>query len=228
MNKLPLISCICITSNRSRLLVKAISYFNYQNYPNRELVISFPKKDLLSSQVIYKFIEQNVNILPIEREEDESLGNSRNTAIIKCNGDYVCMWDDDDWHHRNRLLLQFNFLSKTSQRYQASILSQILLYDKLTEHSYASFLHTWEGTILCRKEILLQNQYANRNRGEDSHVISFLEKKNQLCHINDAAYLYIYIYHGKNTWDYNHFTYFTVKSYLLDKTSSKFIKDLVS
>lgn len=214
----PLISCICVTSNRPKQLEKAITCFAAQNYPNKELVISYPKNDLLSNQVVENARnDETLKIMLVERPADESLGNARNHLIAKCSGDYVCIWDDDDWYHPSRLTYQFNSMQIVGQRYQASVLSRILLYDTSTKKAYHSFPYTWDGTILCRKEILLQNQYANANRGEDTHVITFLSGRKLLYQINDAPFLYVYIYHGANTWDYKHFEHFINKSELLDE-----------
>jgi glycosyltransferase involved in cell wall biosynthesis len=225
----PLISCICITNNRPLLLQKAIACFVSQNYPNKELVISYPKNDY-SSQLVIKEALQNEDghIVQIERDTEESLGNARNYAIAKCNGDYVCLWDDDDWYHSSRLSYQYNSMQTIGQGYQASILSRIILYDSLTKKAYFSFSYTWDGTILCRKEILLQNQYANRNQGEDTHVITFLSGRKLLYQIDDVPFLYIYIYHGQNTWNYAHFEYFINKSELLDEEITQRVRIILN
>lgn len=214
----PLISCICITNNRPVQLRVAISCFAAQNYPNKELVISYPKNDLSTKKVVENIQQsESWKIVLIERSPDESLGNARNHVIAKCAGDYVCMWDDDDWYHPSRLTYQFNSMQIVGQRFQASVLSQILLYDATTKKAYHSFSYTWDGTILCRKEILLQNQYANTNLGEDTHVITFLSGRKLLYQIEGAPFLYVYIYHGTNSWNYKHFEYFMNKSLLLDE-----------
>ncbi|MBB5637825.1 glycosyltransferase involved in cell wall biosynthesis [Pedobacter cryoconitis] len=217
----PLISCICITNNRPQLLKRAVACFESQNYPNKELVVSYPKKDVFSPKIIRDALQnEELKILQIEREDEQSLGNARNTAINKCFGDYICIWDDDDWYHPSRISYQFNSMQISGQRYQASVLSRILLYDSTTKEAYYSFSYTWDGTILCRKEILLQNQYADTNKGEDSHVITFLSGRKLLYEIDTAPFLYIYIYHGENTWNYAHFENFINKSQVLDKEAN--------
>ncbi|WP_367867997.1 glycosyltransferase family 2 protein [Pedobacter sp. WC2423] len=224
----PLISCICITNNRPKQLEKAIACFATQNYPNKELVISYPKNDLLSKQVVENIRkDETLKIMLVERPADESLGNARNHLIAKCLGDYVCIWDDDDWYHPSRITYQFNSMQIVGQRYEASVLSRIFLYDATTKKVYYSFPYTWDGTILCRKEMLLQNQYANANRAEDTHVITFLSGRKLLYRIEDAPFLYIYIYHGTNTWDYKHFEHFMNKSELLDQELTDSILKLI-
>lgn len=224
----PLISCICITNDRPVLLKKAITCFETQNYPNKELVISYPKKDQQTRRMVDELIQNSeMKLLTIERGDEESVGNARNEAIAKCHGSYVCIWDDDDWYHASRLSFQYNSISTSGHGYQASILTRVFLYDATTQKGYLSFPYTWDGSILCRKEILLQNQYANTDKGEDTHIILFLDARKLLYHIEEAPFLYTYIYHGENTWNYAHFKHFIDKSILLnDDTTEKIRKQL--
>ncbi|RQO70366.1 hypothetical protein DBR43_20315 [Pedobacter sp. KBW06] len=224
----PLISCICITNRRPVLLEKAISYFISQNYPNKEMVISYPKGDKLSRELIKNYQNQEIQLISMEREEEESLGYARNQAIAKSKGDYVCTWDDDDWYHSSRLSFQFNSMQTKGSGYQASVLTRIILLDVINQQAYLSFPYTWDGTILCKKEVLMQNQYGYTNKAEDTHVIKFLSSKKMLFHIEDAPFLYVYIYHGKNTWDYKHFEYFTSKSEVLSEEIRKKLMELLT
>lgn len=223
----PLISCICITNRRPVLLEKAISYFISQNYPNKEMVISYPKGDKLSRELIKNYQNQEIQLISMEREEEESLGYARNQAIAKSKGDYVCTWDDDDWYHSSRLSFQFNSMQTKGSGYQASVLTRIILLNVISQQAYLSFPYTWDGTILCKKEVLMQNQYGYANKAEDTHVIKFLSSKKMLFHIEDAPFLYVYIYHGKNTWDYKHFEYFTSKSEVLSEEIRKKLLELL-
>jgi len=209
----PLISCICVTNSRPTLLKRAIACFEAQNYPNKELIISHPKKDQQTKSVITEILGRSeILILQVERDADESVGNARNLAILKCHGDYVCVWDDDDWYHPSRLSFQFNSMKTTGVGYNASVLTKVLLFDNSTQKAYVSFSYCWENTLLCRKEIILQNQYAHQNKGEDTHIIKFLDGKRFLHHIADAPFLYVYVYHGQNTWDYQHYQYLIGRS----------------
>lgn len=225
----PLISCICVTNNRISFLKRAITCFAAQNYPNKELLISFPEGDHQTSSFLDDVLAYNdLSIFKIAREDKESVGNARNLAINKCHGDYICVWDDDDWYHASRLSYQFNSMQTTRVGYSASVLTRLLLFDQTTKKAYLSFSHCWENTLLCRKEIIFQNQYAHTNRGEDSHIIKFLDGKKFLHHIEDAPFLYIYIYHGENTWNYKHYQYLINKSELLEEDLSAEIYHLTN
>lgn len=225
---IPLISCICITDKRPDLLQKAINCFKSQNYLNKELVISYPKNDLLSKKVISDEQNAQLKILSIEREKDTSLGEARNQAIKKSNGEYVCTWDDDDWYHPSRISYQYNSIQNKGEGYQASVLTRILLHDQTKNETYYSFKYTWEGTILCKKELLLQNQYRHSNQGEDSHVIGFLRAKKQLLMLDQVPFLYIYIHHGKNTWNYERFEFFISNSLLLEGEDKKEVLSILN
>lgn len=227
-SKYPLISCICVTNNRLELLDRAIRCYVNQNYPNKELIISYPKKDQKTKSALEVLpMSAELNIIKMERDDDESVGNARNLAISKCKGDYICVWDDDDWYHPSRLTFQYNSMQTIGKGYNASILMHLLLYNSVTQKAYLSFQYTWENSILCRKEIILQNQYAHRNKGEDTHIIAFLEGKKLLHHIDDAPFLYVYIYHGENTWNYEHFENFIKKSQLLPKETTETIRKAI-
>jgi len=221
----PLISCICITNNRPLLLQNAIACFESQNYINKELVISYPRDDVQTRALIKQY--ETVNILPIERDPAETLGRARNHALYKCHGDYICIWDDDDWHHSSRLSFQFNSLHTVGPGFQASILQRIFLYDFTTHRAYLSFPYHWDGTLLCRKEMLLQNQYGDLNKAEDSHVVPFLHKRKMLAMIEESPFLYIYTYHGSNTWPYDHFEMFINKSQPLNEEYTAKVRNLL-
>lgn len=213
----PLVSCICITNNRPLLLRRAVSCFLEQDYPNCELVISYPDTDVETKSLIKELaIHKNLSLLAIERK-NITLGQARNEAIRACNGSYVCIWDDDDWHHPNRISHQITDLLNPDNSYEASILKRIFFYDHTTDLAYLSFPYTWDGTLMCKKGMLLHNEYAHRNYGEDTHIVPFLEGRKLLLHIGESPFLYVYIYHGNNTWPYEHYQYFLKKSTLLNK-----------
>jgi len=228
-NMYPLISCICVTDNRTDLLKRAINCFASQNYPNKELVISYPIKDSQTRELLDELLQRSdLSVLRVTRANEESVGNARNQAISKCNGDYVCVWDDDDWYHPSRLSFQFNSMATTGVGFNASVLTRLLLFDNTTKKAYMSFSYCWENTLLCRKEFILQNQYAHQNRGEDTHIIKFLDGKKFLHHIQEAPFLYVYIYHGQNTWNYKHYEYLMNKSELLADDVTASISELIA
>jgi glycosyltransferase involved in cell wall biosynthesis len=225
----PLISCICITDNRPEKLLRSIICFDTQNYPNRELVISYPKEDTATKNMVSQIIKRSeLRILIIERSVKSSIGNARNEAIAKCNGDYFCIWDDDDWYDSKRIIHQFNSIKVQGKYYKASILNQIMIYDATKDNAYLSFSPDWSGSLLCEKSYALKYPYEDSNITEGNNLITFLASRQLLLHVSDCAFLYLYIYHGQNVHNYVHFSYFVGKSDLLDLESLDWIKSLIS
>lgn len=227
MENHPLISCICITNNRIALLKKAINCFKNQDYPNKELLISYPQRDRLTKHMVNS-LASDLSIIGIERSDQTTLGDARNQAIVECDGSYICAWDDDDWYHENRLSYQFDCMHKSGNNYEASILNRLILFDQTTQKAYLSFYYTWEGTLLCKKDIFLHNQYSSKNKGEDSDIVDFLDNQNMLYHIPDVPFLYVYIYHRSNTWNYAHFKSFFKRSEELTEEVSIQIRQLIN
>jgi len=198
----PLISCLCVTENRVPFLSKAVSLFFGQSYPNKELLIVFPSDDLDTSRFL-ETCDHPVIPVPFENHPPLSLGAKRNMAIAKSGGKYFCVWDDDDWHHPERLMVQFNALLNSKAK--SSVLSRIFLYDQVTGKSYLSGKRqAWEGTLLCEKAVISSSlMYADLEKAEDSALLAALLKHNLEAAI-DTPELYIYIYHGHNTWHRQH------------------------
>ncbi|PWG80207.1 glycosyltransferase family 2 protein [Pararcticibacter amylolyticus] len=223
----PLISCICITNRRPLLLQRAIACFESQTYPNRELVVSYPADDEQTRDLMEKIAQiSDINLVLIERAETERLGMARNNAIRYANGKYVCMWDDDDWYHQDRIRLQYETLKDSP--FKACILFNILLFDALSAEAFLSPFHLWEGTLLSEKEVLMDQMYLDVNKGEDTAVVFNLHKNNLLYHLNDQSFLYVYIYHGENTWQESHFNSYFIQSQPLGKDVSKQVVDLTN
>lgn len=200
---LPLISCICITRAKPWLLKRAIECYLAQTYPIKELFILYEDDDWKTKS----FIQQNsfhnhIKVCETPVSEGLKLGGLRNKAIELCSGDFICQWDDDDWYHSNRLLHQYNAL--LTHDCNASILDQWLVFDETKRAAYLSNKRMWEGSVLCRRSAIRETRYESIHIGEDTAVIDYLRSKNYVVSMSQYAQLYIYVYHGGNTWHQNH------------------------
>jgi len=225
----PLISCICITSGRSSHLLNSIVYFDRQNYPNRELIISYPTGDT-STYNLLKNISKvvNIRILLIERIPELSIGMAKNEAIKKCNGTYICIWDDDDWYSSLRISHQYNSLiTKTALR-EASVLRRIILLHNKSKEAYLSSSYTWGGTLLCKKEIALIHPFLDCNRNDDTAIINYLQNTKRLLLIEDDPFIFIFKYHGNNLTPYYQYQYHIKTGELLDEETAKNIYNLAN
>ena len=199
MNSHPLISCICIANGKPAFFDKALACFEKQNYPNKELVVAYYKKDYHTQAVIEESItQQDSKILSITycKESKEDIMKS---AILKSTGFYICNWSEEAWHHESRLSYQYNSMQIVGERFQASILSSVWIHDYQKSQSYLSSALLWPETLLCRKEIILTNWGAEDGELSFKKIIALLSSKKMLYPIDKTPSLYITAQHNEDT-----------------------------
>jgi len=198
----PLISCICITRNRADLLNRAIDCFRAQTYTNKELLVLYEDDDLNTKNCLNSISSPEIKIIEVPSASKLSLGKLRNLSIKSCGGDFFCQWDDDDWYHQNRLKFQMDVIKKS--QFPACILMYWIVFDSTESKAYLSPFWAWEGSLLCKKKLIMHNlQYADKKKKEDTPLIRKLLKQHCVFPVLMPK-LYIYVYHSKNTWDYDH------------------------
>ncbi|MDG1906270.1 MAG: glycosyltransferase [Arenicella sp.] len=218
----PTISCLCVTRGRPNQLAKAIACFTNQDYVNKELLIVVEDDDQSTLDYLENVGHSDISISVVPARPKKTLGELRNLSIEDANGDYICQWDDDDWYHPKRL--SFQVQSALTSNKGASILSRWLIYDILDEQVYCSNVRLWEGSLVCRKDVLPRNNaYSIKQKGEDSDLVAWLFEQDQLA-VADCPELYVYHFNGANTWDANHFKKILDASQKLELKDSAFIR----
>jgi hypothetical protein len=100
------------------------------------------------------------------------------------------------------------------------------LFDGIGRRAYLSYQRYWEGTLLCRTNLLNDSfRYPHVNRSEDNSLVVNLVKLDCVQALS-APHLYAYYYHGKNTWDEAHFNQLFQSGYILDKLTTKTIENV--
>lgn len=200
----PLVSCICVTHNHIDVLKKSISCFQNQTYANKELIVAFTDDNHSAAELVAGLKDPAIKPLVFPSDESITLGEKRNSAIAYASGFYCCVWDDDDWHHINRIIFHVKSLYETG--YKSSALSNVILYDHNTDEAYLSATRQgWEQTLFCEKSVFENPElrYLKTERGEDSSLLFNLKKSGWLLTISKPS-LYVYVYHGKNTFHRGH------------------------
>ncbi len=221
----PLISCLCVTRGKPVLLRRALNCFITQTYENKELIIVYEDDDALTADWLLKINDKNVKKVKVKKTAKINLGELRNIAINNATGQFVCQWDDDDWYHIGRLEYQFEVIKSTGAI--GSIMTRWIVFDTTTQKAYLSNQRLWEGSILCEKSVIKEKMYENQKMGEDTAVINYLFASKKIAIIDNVPNLYIYVYHGMNTWDYDHWDLVFKMSDELSIKDSQKIKDLL-
>ncbi len=218
----PLISCLCLSYKRPQQLARAIECFRGQTYENKELIIVGHSDDAESLHVARE-AGPDVKFHAVPKA---ILGELRNTSVALSGGEYFCQWDDDDWYHKNRLSEQLKAIRKSKK--QACVMAYWLMYDQLTGAGYLSLPSMWAGTLMCSRSVYAEGVlYQNLGKNEDSEYLMELYAKNCLVPLIMPS-LYIYVYHGSNTWEQDHFRTIFSHSQRLPASISKLIGKIVS
>ena len=90
----PLVSVILTTRDRPRLLALALSYYLYQTYPRRELIVVDDGELFPADR---EAIEASDGRL-IYMQPGTPLGTKLNTGVEQANGAFCQKMDDDDWY----------------------------------------------------------------------------------------------------------------------------------
>jgi glycosyltransferase involved in cell wall biosynthesis len=217
----PLISCLCVSKNRPDFLQNAIRNFRAQTYPNKELIIvcdedvSFPE-----------LFGNDTKVVRVQPEPHLTLGEKRNISLDHARGEFFCIWDDDDWYHIRRLETQLKTLITRDK--QANVLGRLILYDSSENKAYLSSNRYWEGTLLCKRHLPnFTVRYPALEKGEDNSLVVGLWNAGYLQQISHP-YLYIYRFHGRNTWDTHHFNELFRAGYTLSEKDTAVISEILS
>jgi len=206
-NAVPLISCLCVTRHRVDLLGRAVRCFREQTHGERELLVVYESDDTATRDYLASVADARVRGVEVPIAPKQTLGELRNLAIEQANGQYVCQWDDDDWHHPDRLKVQLEALRDSGR--SACVLCRWTLADVEARRAYISPHRAWEGSILVQRDRMVP--YPSLPRGEDTPAIEALADKQEL-HLLDRPDLYVYTYHGGNTWDRGHWSWLMQQS----------------
>ena len=195
---LPLVSCLMVTHNRPGLAQRAVSCFQKQTYPNRQLVVVDDSLEDTLQQWVANLRDPNlcfIRLAPASR----SLGELRNLAVDSAAGEFIAQWDDDDLSDPLRLEVQMAAIHVLQA--DACLLERHMLWWPVLQRLAVSAPRRWEGSLVCRKTRL--PSYPALCQGEDTPVIDQLFRLERVVTL-DAPDLYIYTFHGANTFNQAH------------------------
>ena len=194
-----LVSCICVTRNRVTLLKRAVHSFLQQTYSPCELVIQYEADDIATRSYVRTLTDPRIVPTEVQAMPHLSLGNRRNIALRDARGKYIAQWDDDDWSAPTRVAEQIAAI-RTSGR-QGCVLLRCLLFDEALQRASVSGSRFWEFSLVAER--LAVPAFSELAKGEDTSVIVQMLNAYQLAGI-DRPELYVYVFHGANIWDREH------------------------
>ena len=192
-----------VTKGKPDSVRHALKMFQQQTYQAKEIVIVTDPGQMQRLSNELNLGGNNTNIRLIDSghyNKNATLGDLRNIAASAAQGKYVCQWDDDDLYHPRRLEIQIGLLKNHSA--SACLLNQWIIWWPLKKRFAISNKRNWEGSLLAEKSIM--PEYLSLKRGEDTPVVENIIKNHRTISIKNPN-LYVYVVHGKNTFDEAHF-----------------------
>jgi len=191
-----LVSCVMVTqASRVELAKRAVRCFSEQMYPARELIVVYDED--FDAKTVFKAPLGGPRIFPVKAPPGMSLGDLRNYGIARAGGAYIAQWDDDDWHHPERLQAQLEAL-KQAQDADGCCLSRWTLAWPARDLFTYSYERLWEGSIVGHRAKM--GIYPAVDKGEDTAQLEGLNITGL-----DRPDLYVYVVHGNNVWNTEHF-----------------------
>lgn len=182
-----LVSALCITYGRYKLLEEAIESFLRQDYINKELIIV---NDLAEQTLI--FDHPQVKIYNF-KTRFPTIGDKRNESVKLSSGEILLSWDDDDIYLPwmiSKLAKEFEL--DTRLGFVQPNKSWCLNGDKL-EYSKGWCAHT----AFTKESFNAVGGYASINSGQDMNLINKLKKylglirtKELMFSNEDACYIF--------------------------------------
>ncbi|ODQ94719.1 glycosyltransferase family 2 protein [Mycolicibacterium holsaticum] len=196
----PLVSCVMPTCRRPHFVRQAIRLFAAQDYPTRELIIVGDQMSGVFPPGV-RFLEANGG---------ETIGAKRNRACAAAKGEFIALWDDDDWYGPQRLSAQLAPLIDGDA--DISALTASLFFDvhswtfwrvSPTLHRRMFLQDVAAGTLVFRRTLWGGSvRFPDASLAEDAgFVASALRRKSRLARV-DGSGLFMYVRHGHNSWNF--------------------------
>ena len=216
----PAISCLMVTRDRLALAKRAIRCFGDQTHPERELIIvSEGERDYRTA--LERYIDQQAieRARVVRAEPGVTLGHLRNMTLDEAAGPIVCQWDDDDCSHPNRLAEQSEAMER--ERADACFLIDHLQYleqerlifwiDWTMSGALTDEWQLFPGTVMMRRDERFRYPEAGpySTHGEDSVMVDQLWHNARVARVGGMGHLYLYQYHGRNTFSREHHLHIT-------------------
>ena len=190
----PLVTCLCITRGRPDWLARAIDYYAYQDYGNKQLLIVGD----LPSDLGNNWPGCLVYFTGLLGVDWWSLGEKRNFGCEMADSQYIATWDDDDYSAPGRISQQVAELERTGAAvtgYQS-----MKFTDGVGWWNFSCAPGFVIGSSLCfRRDWWLNHPFPALQVGEDSGFVSIAHQAGKLAACPDLGLMYATIHAGNTS-----------------------------
>lgn len=190
-----MVSALMVTRGDIGKVSNSVKSFARQTWNNKELIIVVDNSltEKLASAIDDARGEAFVRVF--ESPRLTSLGDLRNYSVARAQGEFICIWDDDDLYDKERIKASLMILKEANA--DAVFLSQFLIYDQARNVHVLSNRRIWENTMLVKRSCI--PVYPSLSKEEDTLMVSMQLKYAKVATFV-APTLYAYCRTGSNTW----------------------------
>lgn len=205
-------SIIIPTYNRAHMIGTAIDSVLNQKYSNWELIVISDGSTDNTEEILNTYQASDMRIKHF-RKENKGRSAARNLGIEKCNGDYICFLDDDDYYLED-FLIEFA-IEIEKQKVERPIfmcgqnevmngnITELKIDEKKIKKFPVKYLLKYSNNLqpFCiPKEILISFKFDERfELGEDFHLLIRILLLNGLRFIPKK--LCVYVNHSDMTME---------------------------
>jgi hypothetical protein len=192
-------------------LKRSLADYCRQTHHPRELIVVLDAGTPQARAAVRREVEAlgRTDIRVIAPDGSLTLGALRNISLAQARGEILSTWDDDDFHHPERIERQLAALLDHDAL--ATCLQEILQYFPQAGRLY---LTNWSATparaappsLMWRASapVSYPEKGPEARLGEDVVVIGQLQALGDFHCQSAAAHLYVYVSHGGNTCSASH------------------------
>lgn len=189
----PLVSCLCVTEDRSSFMPWLLWSFDRQSWPAKELVI-------VDSSAVPFALESRVDVRVLHAPRGATVATKRNQALAAARGTAVAWFDDDDWQHTQRLETLVDALNAGVEMAGPKMAWMVDIFGERA-WEYPGF----DGAILFNGSGFLIEAARSvafetrRRRASDTVWLSALARaRGATCPPKPTAPTFFWLYHGMN------------------------------
>jgi glycosyltransferase involved in cell wall biosynthesis len=192
-----------LTKGETDLFKRSLDLFLRQTWPRKELVIVIDRDPARVKAHLAELDRAEIRLLEGPRAMGlEDVAKLQQAGMDAAHGEVLCQWDDDDLSHPTRIAVQYEFMEKEGAN--ASYLADTLHWFEPTGELY---WQNWEGhterahpgTLMCHRSVNVVYQII-KGKASDWFLQQELYQRCKVVNLRGKPYLYIYVYHGRNTF----------------------------
>ena len=193
-----------LTHERIEYCKTAIESFLSQSYENKELIIvnsgGLKYFELVENFIDYQNVD-NIRHVFFLKNQQTTIGELRNKGLEHALGDYITVWDDDDFYSKTRVESQVYWIEK--EKADFVMFKNFIVSIKNRTRISCKNPNGLEPSLFFKKNHVL---YPKLMKSEDTLFIQqMIDKGFKKYIIDNCEKDYIYNFHGSNTCSHAHF-----------------------